>query len=557
MEPYYYNQMSKAQRTAYHAMKTGLVSLAPSFPVPRLENHELSDIFFKLRLDCPEIFYAVGFHYRFFPDSGNVEMIPEYLFEKGKIKEHQKAMKARVEKLCRPAQSLAERDKEQYIHDFICTHVHYDKLKKPYSHEILGPLGQGVGVCEGIAKAVKCLCDRLGVWCIVALAENNPDKGIKYRHAWNVVRLGDAYYHLDATFDNSLGSAELVRYDYFNLDDRRLFRDHEALVYPVPACADGGRFYYREAKLSFTRPEAGRPGRPQGEAPGVPLAGRPPDGGGAGGAGRPAGGGGGPEGAARRHPAEQAPGGAGGALPGGASGRGLHRPGGQRGRGGRLMLREYLPFWARLTEGQQRRLEEGAAVRRFARGEMVYGGGTECAGLILPTEGQLRAYMLTDEGRELTLYRLFPRDMCLFSASCVLRGIQFDVLVEAERDTTALFLPAEVYQGLMEESAAVANYTSELMADRFSEVMWRMDQILSKKLDGRLAALLVEESRLAESASLRLTHDQLARHLGSAREVVSRLLKDFQNDGLVRLGRGGVELLDLPALEALASDSLR
>ena len=213
------------------------------------------------------------------------------------------------------------------------------------------------------------------------------------------------------------------------------------------------------------------------------------------------------------------------------------------------MLREYLPFWARLTEGQQRRLEEGAAVRRFARGEMVYGGGTECAGLILPTEGQLRAYMLTDEGRELTLYRLFPRDMCLFSASCVLRGIQFDVLVEAERDTTALFLPAEVYQGLMEESAAVANYTSE--------VMWRMDQILSKKLDGRLAALLVEESRLAESASLRLTHDQLARHLGSAREVVSRLLKDFQNDGLVRLGRGGVELLDLPALEALASDSLR
>ena len=179
------------------------------------------------------------------------------------------------------------------------------------------------------------------------------------------------------------------------------------------------------------------------------------------------------------------------------------------------MLREYLPFWARLTEGQRRRLEEGAAVRRFARGEMVYGGGAECAGLILPTEGQLRAYMLTDEGRELTLYRLFPRDMCLFSASCVLRGIQFDVLVEAERDTTALFLPAEVYQGL------------------------------------------VEESRLAESASLRLTHDQLARHLGSAREVVSRLLKDFQNDGLVRLGRGGVELLDLPALEALASDSLR
>ena len=559
-EAYYFRQLDKAGQAAYHAMKTGLAALRPAFPVPRLEGRELGDVLARLRLDCPELFYVTGFSYRVHPAAATVELLPQYLFDKGKIQTHQKALAARLDRLCRPAMGLNEGEKERYVHDFICRNVRYDKLKKPYSHEILGPLGQGVGVCEGIAKAVKCLCDRLGVWCIVALAENNPDRGIKYRHAWNVVRLGDAYYHLDATFDNSLGSAELVRYDYFNLDDRRLFRDHEALVYPVPACADGGRFYYREAKLSFTRPEevAGRAA--QAVRKGKPLVFHWR---------------GGPltgevlgelaallEGAVARKGRHAAirlnrPQAVLEALPGGASGRGLHRPGGQRGRGGRLMLREYLPFWDRLTEGQRRRLEEGAAVRRFARGEMVYGGGTECAGLILPTEGQLRAYMLTDEGRELTLYRLFPRDMCLFSASCVLRGIQFDVLVEAERDTTALFLLAEVYQGLMEESAAVANYTSELMADRFSEVMWRMDQILSKKLDGRLAALLVEESRLAESASLRLTHDQLARHLGSAREVVSRLLKDFQNDGLVRLGRGGVELLDLPALEALASDSLR
>ena len=206
------------------------------------------------------IFFVTGFSYRVHPAAATVELLPQYRFDKGKIQTHQKALAARLDRLCRPAMGLNEGEKERYVHDFICRNVRYDKLKKPYSHEILGPLGQGVGVCEGIAKAVKCLCDRLGVWCIVALAENNPDKGIKYRHAWNVVRLGDAYYHLDATFDNSLGSAELVRYDYFNLDDRRLFRDHEALVYPVPACADGGRFYYREAKLSFTRPEevAGR-----------------------------------------------------------------------------------------------------------------------------------------------------------------------------------------------------------------------------------------------------------------------------------------------------------
>lgn len=255
MELYYYNQMNKQQQSVYHAMKTGLTALAPSFPVHRLENHELSDIFFKLRLDCPEIFYAVSFRYRFFPNSDNAQMIPEYLFEKGKIREHQKAMRARVEKLCRPAQVLSEREKEQYIHDFICTHVYYDKLKKPYSHEIIGPLGQGVGVCEGIAKTVKVLCDNLGLWCVIAISDSNPDKKIKYRHAWNVVKTGGRYYHLDATFDNTLGNNGVIRYDYFNLDDKKLFRDHEPVLYKIPPCGDGEQFYYKEKKLSFTKME--------------------------------------------------------------------------------------------------------------------------------------------------------------------------------------------------------------------------------------------------------------------------------------------------------------
>lgn len=137
--------------------------------------------------------------------------------------------------------------------------VRYDKLKKPYSHEIIGPLGQGVGVCEGIAKAVKVLCDALGLWCMIAICGNNPEKGIKYRHTWNIVRIGGQYYHLDATFDNSLtrGAREDAecRYDYFNLDDKAMFRDHEPLIAPAPACTDNGHFYYREKKLSFTKME--------------------------------------------------------------------------------------------------------------------------------------------------------------------------------------------------------------------------------------------------------------------------------------------------------------
>lgn len=255
MENYYYNQLNKAQQSTYHAIKTGLQSLAPSFQIPRLDGKELADLYFMLRLDCPEIFYSVKFSYRYYRESGNAEMIPEYLFEKSKIRDHQKAMKARVEKLARPAMKYSEREKVQYIHDFICRNVRYDKLKKPYSHEIIGPLGQGVGVCEGIAKAVKILCDALGIWCIIALSEANPEKGIKYRHAWNVIRLDSQYYHLDVTFDNTLGNADGIRYDYFCLSDKQVFRDHEPVIWKVPVCGDGDHFYYREKKLSFTRQE--------------------------------------------------------------------------------------------------------------------------------------------------------------------------------------------------------------------------------------------------------------------------------------------------------------
>ena len=255
MEPYYYNHMNKQQQAVYHAMKTGIQSLAPSFPCLRMEGKELTDVFLKLRLDCPEIFFVSGFHFRYYPDSANVELSPEYLFDKNKIKDHQKAMKARVEKLVRPAVTMAELEKEQYVHDFICQNVHYDKLKKSYSHEILGPLGQGVGVCEGIAKTVKILCDQLGIWCIVVISEANPEKNIKYRHAWNIVKIGGAYYHLDATFDNTLSHMGPVRYDYFNLDDGKVFRDHEPVIWKVPACTVSDGFYYRVKKLSFTKME--------------------------------------------------------------------------------------------------------------------------------------------------------------------------------------------------------------------------------------------------------------------------------------------------------------
>lgn len=254
MEPYYYTKLNKQHQAVYHAMQQCLISLADEWQMPRVSGEALYNIFFQLRLDHPEIFWATGFKYRYYENSGNLIFLPEYLFEKAKIREHQKAMASRVEKLVRPAKSMSELEKEKYVHDFICQNVRYDKLKKSYSHEIIGPLGQGVGVCEGIAKSVKVLLDALGVWNVIAICGNNPEKGIKYRHTWNIVKIGGTYYHLDATFDNSLGDEE-IRYDYFNLDDKNIFRDHEPLIAPAPSCTDGSHFYYKEKKLSFTKVE--------------------------------------------------------------------------------------------------------------------------------------------------------------------------------------------------------------------------------------------------------------------------------------------------------------
>ena len=222
-DDYYYNQLNKEQKKVYYAMKEGMLKMQDSFPVLKLSNKELSDIYFMIRMDCPEIFYSVKFSYRYYPDSTMVEFVPEYLFTKDKIREHRQAMQSRVKKLARQAEKLDEKGRELFIHDFIVNNVKYDKLKKEYSHEI-----------------------------IVALSEANPEKGIKYRHAWNVVRIDGTYYHLDATFDNTLSKDDTIRYDYVNLADKQIFRDHEPVIWKVPACTDNDHFYYRVKKVSWT-----------------------------------------------------------------------------------------------------------------------------------------------------------------------------------------------------------------------------------------------------------------------------------------------------------------
>ena len=213
---------------------------------------------------------------------------------------------------------------------------------------------------------------------------------------------------------------------------------------------------------------------------------------------------------------------------------------------------QYFPIWSKLTDDQRQRITQRMMRREVKKGTLLHDGSNECTGLLLVREGQLRAYILSDEGREITIYRLFDRDMCLFSASCIMRSIQFDITVEAEKDTELWLIPPDVYQAVMNESAAVANYTNEVMATRFSEVMWLMEQIMWKSLDKRLAAFLAEESAIEGSETLKLTHETIAKHLGSHREVITRMLRYFQSEGWVKVSRGTVEILDMDALDSLS-----
>lgn len=219
-----------------------------------------------------------------------------------------------------------------------------------------------------------------------------------------------------------------------------------------------------------------------------------------------------------------------------------------------MEFQSYFPIWDKLNKAEQDRITDNLITRKVTKGTVIHNGSMECTGLLLIKTGQLRAYILSDEGREITIYRLFDRDMCLFSASCIMRSIQFDITIEAEKDTDLWIIPAELYRSIMKESAPVANYTNELMATRFSDVIWLIEQIMWKSLDKRLAEFLLEEISIEGTEKLKITHETIANHLGSHREVMTRMLKYFQNEGMVKLSRGMIEITDSEKLESLSDE---
>ena len=210
-----------------------------------------------------------------------------------------------------------------------------------------------------------------------------------------------------------------------------------------------------------------------------------------------------------------------------------------------------LPFWASLTEQEKEILRKSAVIRRYEKGSFIHSSDRDCLGMLFIISGEIRTYILSDEGREITLFRLYPNDLCVLSASCVISQISFDTQMTARQDTEVLIIPPNITALLKEQNISVRCFLYEQATERFSEVMWTMQQILFKGLDQRLAAFLVEECERTNSNTVRMTHEQIARNISSAREAVARMLKQFTQDGLVELKRGEIIIKDTDGLKRL------
>ena len=213
---------------------------------------------------------------------------------------------------------------------------------------------------------------------------------------------------------------------------------------------------------------------------------------------------------------------------------------------------KHFDFWPQLSAAEKELLTTGSKIVHYPKGTHVHQGTLDCIGVLLLKKGQLRIYTMSEDGREVTLYRLFANDVGILSAPCVLDSLTFDVYVDAEEDTEALLIKSPTFRKLSDSNLLVRCYGYEMATSRLSDMLWKMQQVLFFSADRRLAIFLLEESEKNGSEEIHLTHEQIARFMGTAREVVSRLVKYFNQEGLIKNSRGCIKIIDREAMKQLA-----
>lgn len=214
---------------------------------------------------------------------------------------------------------------------------------------------------------------------------------------------------------------------------------------------------------------------------------------------------------------------------------------------------EETPFWEHLTNEQADRVLQDSRCVSYPAGSLIYSPARECLGTIFILKGTIRAYLLSDEGKEVTIYRIRKGDTCVLTASCALSAITFDVEIEAETDCEVLLIPATVFSVLSADNIYVENFAYKIATERFSSVVEALQQIMFMSLRQRIAAFLIDESAQGRDDCIHMTHEEIAKAIGSAREAVSRTLKQMSEKGDVVLFRGGIKIENKASLYELIS----
>lgn len=217
----------------------------------------------------------------------------------------------------------------------------------------------------------------------------------------------------------------------------------------------------------------------------------------------------------------------------------------------KMFLQKNLTFWNKLSDSESALLLNSFSELGYQKGDNIHSADNDCIGIIIVKSGELRTYILSEDGKEITLYRIGKGEVCVLSASCIIKDITFDVYIDAEVDSKVLLISSQAFSQLQSKNIYVENFILQTTVSRFSDVMFAMQQILFLSFDKRLAAFLIDEAVKNNSDNIKLTHEQIAKYMGTAREVVTRMLKHFENDGIISLYRGGVKIADIKRLRKL------
>lgn len=213
-----------------------------------------------------------------------------------------------------------------------------------------------------------------------------------------------------------------------------------------------------------------------------------------------------------------------------------------------ITLPKYLLFWDKLSQKEKDFILNNSIIKEYKANITLYHSTTECPGLIMINNGQSRVFIHSQSGSELTLYRLIEGDICILSVSCIINSLNFDIQMQFEKDSQVLIIPKHIYQELTNNNHFVKDFNTEIISSRLTDVMGIINEMAFSNIKERLANILIHHSQLAESNTISITHEVLAKDLGTAREVVTRVLKQLKDEKIIELSRGSIKIIDFDRL---------